>query len=363
MKPEDIAHWRMHGQHLWGSPLKNPETVVRRLAALQSQEFHFAKWSVAQRAKGVTEAAMDKAFADGTILRTHLLRPTWHFVLPEDIRWMLKITAPRVNAVVAHYYRKLGLDEKLFAKVNSTFAKALEGGGQLTRKELGAVLERAGVTVDSSRLGFMMMRAELDGVVCSGALRGKQHTYALLDERAPKAKELDRDEALAELTRRYFTARGPATLKDYLRWSSLTAAEGRTAIDMVKSELDHDEVGGRIYWFEHSRRPERTSSKRIDLVQGYDECIMSYSESRDVLTSTAPGEGPGDQSPFIHAVLLNGRLVGHWRHVPKTKSVIVETSLYRPLNRVEMKALEAAVDRYADFKGVPITIPESSMNR
>jgi Winged helix DNA-binding domain len=359
MKPEEIVHRRMYGQHLWGTPLKNPQTVVRRLAALQSQEFHFAKWSVAQRAKGVTEAAMDKAFADGTILRTHLLRPTWHFVLPEDIRWMLKLTAPRVNAVVAHYYRKLELDEKLFTKVNSTFANVLEGGRHLTRKELGAVLERSGIAVDSSRLGFMMMRAELDGVVCSGALRGKQHTYALLDERAPKAKELDRDEALAELTRRYFTARGPATLKDYLRWSSLTAAEGKAAIDMVKSELDRDEVDGRTYWFEPSQRPERTSSTRIDLVQGYDECIMSYSESRDVLASTAPGEGPVDQSPFIHAVLLNGRLLGHWRHASRTKYVIVETFLYRPLNRVEMKALEAAVDRYAEFKGVPITITEA----
>jgi hypothetical protein len=183
-------------------------------------------------------------------------------------------------------------------------------------------------------------------------MRGKQHTYALLDERAPNAKTMARDEALAELTRRYFTTRGPATLKDYIRWSSLTAADGRRGLDMVGSELQHEVVGGRAYWFvEGSLGPDHTS-ETVDLVQVYDEVVMSYSESRDALTGNSIAR---DEAGFMHAVLLGGRWIGRWRAVRSKASVAVETSLDRPFDRVEARALETAAERYARFLGVPAT--------
>jgi hypothetical protein len=342
----------MYAQHLWGPPFETPEGVVGWLAAMQSQEYPVAKWSVAQRANGVSNAAMDQAFADGAILRTHILRPTWHFVLPADLRWLLLLSAPRVHALNAHPYRTFELDDGLFAKTNPLLAKALEGGRHLTRKEIAAVLERAGIIASGLRLAYIMMRAELDAVVCSGAPRGKQHTYASFDERVPKAVHLDRDEALAELTSRYFTSRGPATLKDFTRWSSLSAADGRGGLDMVKSQLGHEDVDGRSYWFTASPPPAKAEPKRIDLVQGYDECIMSYSESKDVLLEPlATAEMPWDTAAFTHAILLDGQLIGHWRPLAKKSSVRIETSLYRPLNRIESKALDAAVERYGRFMG------------
>jgi len=350
MNIRDIARVRMRNQHLWGSSLQTPEDVVHRTAAMQSQEYPVAKWSVAQRTEGITDADMDRAFADGAILRTHLLRPTWHFVLPADIRWLQGLTAPRVHALNAHYYRKLGLDDDHFVKSNALLADVLVGGRHRTRKELGVELGRAGIEASGVRLGYTMMRAELDAVVCSGAMRGKQHTYALLDERAPNATTMDRDEALAELTRRYFTTRGPATLKDYIRWSSLTAADGRRGLDMVGSELQQNIVDGRPYWFaEGSLGPDRTSEP-VDLVQVYDEVVMSYSESRDALTGDSIAR---DEAGFMHAVLLGGRWIGRWRAVRNKASVAVETSLDRPFNRVEARSLEAAAERYGRFLGVP----------
>jgi len=344
----------MHNQRLWGHRLDSPEEVVRRLGALQAQEYAYAKWSVAQRAAGVDEAAMDKALAAGTILRTHVLRPTWHFVSAEDIRWLLKISAPRVNALNAYYYRRYGLDDKLFAATNEVIVNALERGYHLTRKELATALEAAGFAASSLRLAYIIMRAELDGIVCSGTLRGKQQTYALLDERAPEARTMDTDEALAELTRRYFTARGPATLKDYLRWSSLSAAEGKRGLNAIDSELEREVIDGRTYWFATPPPSTKKVTNVVDLVQGYDECIMSYSESRDILVAGVAdlADAPVVQ-PFLHAILLDGRLIGHWKRVFERSSVAVETSFYRPRDRGDMAALDTAVENYGRFVGKP----------
>jgi hypothetical protein len=349
----------MLNQRLWGTPLGTLEEVVRRFAALQAQDFLVAKWSVAQRAAGATNGTMDQAFDDGAIIRTHLLRPTWHFVLPEDIRWMLDVTAPRVNALNAHPYRRLELDVPLFAKTNGLIAKALKDGEQLTRKELAALLVRAGIDASGQRLAYILMRAELDGVICSGARRGKQHTYASLAKRAPRGRTLDRDGGLAELTKRYFTSRGPATLKDYARWSSLTVAEARTGLDAVRSELENEDVDGRTYWFaspgESPNGPE--PSRAIDLIQGLDEYVMSYSESRDVLLGRFATDATARVAiVFNHVVLLDGQVIGQWRPVSGKDSVVIETSMNRPLRRAEAQALQAASLRYGRFIGMPVTL-------
>jgi hypothetical protein len=340
----------MRSQRLWGTRLGTAREVVGWLTALQAQEFSMAKWSVAQRTRGATKVDVEQALADGVILRTHVLRPTWHFVLREDIRWMLKVTAPRVNALNAYYHRQLELDNKVFTKSSSVIATALQCGAHRTRRELAGVLKRAGISAKGPRLAYIVMRAELDAIVCSGPMRGKQHTYALLDERVPQAKTLEYEAALAELTRRYFASRGPATVNDFLRWSSLAADEGREGLALVANELESHVVAGRTYWFGPGSRVARTSSQpTVDLVQGYDEIILSYSESRDA--SFTPSEGA-----FFNAVLLDGRLVGHWKPTATRNSVLIETVLSRALRRAEANALDAAVNAYARFVGGPATL-------
>ncbi len=206
---------------------------------------------------------IEKAVSDGTILRTHVMRPTWHFVTPADIRWMLALTAPRVLAAIAYYDRVLELNGADFIKSNAVITKALQGGKQLTRAELASELQQAGFAIDNSqRIGHIIMHAELDGIICSGARRGKQFTYALLDERAPQSRTLDRDEALAELARRYFGSHGPAALQDFVWWSGLTTADARAALEMVTSQLMCEIVDGQTYWFSSSATPRHDLSKR-----------------------------------------------------------------------------------------------------
>jgi hypothetical protein len=244
----DIAHQRLQNQHIVGAPFARSEEVVAWMGAVQAQEYPGAKWALGLRMQGVKDTEIEQAFAEGKILRTHVMRPTWHFVAPADIRWMLELTAPRVHLANAYYYRMLELDDALFSRSKDAIANALRDGQQLTRAELAAVLAEAGIVAEGMRLGYIVHYAELEGIVCSGARRGKQFTYALLDLRAPQAKTLPRDEALAELTKRYFTSHGPAMIQDFVWWSGLTVADAKAGLEMAGSSLVKEVVDGRSYW-------------------------------------------------------------------------------------------------------------------
>ena len=207
--------------------------------AIQAQDYSAAKWAVALRSTSLTDKSLDEAFADGKILRTHVLRPTWQFVTPADIYWLLQLSAQRIHQQMAHWYRTSGLDNSLFKKTDAIMAKILQGNKQLTRPEIASILKQSniGVELNNLRLTFIILHAEVEGVVCSGALKGKQHTYAFLDERVPQKRKLTRDEALAELTERYFLSHGPATIKDYSWWSGLSTIGAKSGIEMLKSKL------------------------------------------------------------------------------------------------------------------------------
>ncbi|HEX6034396.1 MAG TPA: crosslink repair DNA glycosylase YcaQ family protein, partial [Anaerolineales bacterium] len=188
----DIPRYRLHNQLLSQTDLSEPSRVVEWLSAVQAQDYAGAKWALAQRLKdSPTDAAIERAFSEGKILRTHVMRPTWHFVTPEDIRWMLDLTAPRIKTAMAHMDRQLGLDKSILKKSIAALRKALQGNQHLTRAELAPILEKAGVSVDGYRMGQLMGHAELDRVICSGGRKGKQFTYALLEERAPQSKSLE----------------------------------------------------------------------------------------------------------------------------------------------------------------------------
>jgi hypothetical protein len=357
VRSQSVARWRMRAVRLSGARFDAPEAVVGWLGAVQSQDYGPAKWSVGQRTAGVGDADVDRAFADGAILRTHVLRPTWHFVLPAEIRWMLELTAPRVHALSAYYYRQLGLDEEVLQKATALLVGALRGGNQLTRRELAAVIEGAGIATRGFRFAYILMNAELNGVICSGALQGRQHTYALLEERAPQAASLDRDEALAALTLRYFTGHGPATEKDLRWWSSLTAADVARGLELVGPRLQREVVDGVTYWFAEPPPPLEAAAPTVHLLQGYDEYIVGYSESKYLLDVAGTARArTKDRAVFNHVVILDSQVAGHWKRTLKRGSVTIEAALYAPFDDAQAAALQAAADRHGEFLGLPATV-------
>ncbi|MBA2272804.1 MAG: winged helix DNA-binding domain-containing protein [Actinobacteria bacterium] len=353
MNSKHMARWRMHNLGLSGSRFKTPQEVVKWLCAVQSQDYGPAKWSIAERAPGVGNTAMDRAFNDGTILRTHVLRPTWHFVLPADIRWMLQATGHRINALNAYMYRQEELDNLVLAKSDKLLVDILQEGNFLTRKQLAEAFKSAGIVATHFRLAYILMHAELNGTICSGPLNGKQHTYALIDERAPQTKDLTSDEALAELTLRYFTSHGPATMKDFKSWSSLTVADIRKGLEMVGSRFEHEVIDDLSYWFAESAHYPEAATPTVHLLQAYDEYIMGYSESRPVLDVSRVTELPRQGNhTFNHVIVLDSQLAGHWKRTLKKNSLIIEAVLYTPFCDAQTEALQAAADKQGEFLGL-----------
>jgi hypothetical protein len=356
MDEGEIVLRRMRNSGLSGPPATDWRDVVRSFGAMQAQDYGPAKWSLGHRSRGITNDDLDGALDKGTLLRTHVLRPTWHFVSPEDIRWLLELTGPRVHAGNSGPYRELGMDEALTSKSNKLIARALRGGNQLTRKELQDALGKGGVDTNSRRLGYLMMYAELEGLICSGGLNGKQHTYALLEERAPDANRLSPDGALAELTLRYFTTHGPATIHDFRWWSSLKVSDIRRGLDFVTSQLEKEVVDGKEYWFSGRAPRSRPKSPVVHLLQAYDEYIVGYSETKHLLNLSGIARRLSDRTLYLGVVALDGQIAGHWKRTVSKGSVRLDVALYRPFKGARAAALQRAADTYGAFLGLPAEV-------
>jgi len=357
MNNSEIAHRRLRNQGLSKIIFKDATDIVAQLGAVQAQDYAGAKWALGQRLKDSSDAALDKAFADGSILRTHLLRPTWHFVSPDDIRWLLMLTGPRVHAVSAYMYRQSGLDKVTFIKSNATIEKVLRDGKQLTRAELASALSKAGIKADGFRLGYLMMYAELEGVICSGARRGKQFTYALLEERVPPAKTITHDEALAELIKRYFKTRGPATLQDFCWWSGLTISDAKRGVEMIESRLGSEAMNGQTYWFDESRSFKKEKSPTAHLLPNYDEYFIGFRD-RSAIGEVAHRVGiKGDDPALIaHIIILDGQIVGGWRRTLEKNTVAIELILITDLTKPEKAAIEKTAESFGKFLGLPVSL-------
>jgi hypothetical protein len=291
---------------------------------------------------------IDQAFDEGSFLRTHVLRPTWHYVAATDLRWLIRLSGPRVDAGNARMYARLGLDATTLARSNYVIAEAVAAAPR-TRAELAAILDARGLAAAALRCTLMVMHAELTAVICSGPMRGKQHTYAAFDRRVPAEPGPDGDEALAELAWRYFSTRGPATVRDFAWWSGISAGDARRGLAMVRPRLAAREEDGLSYLFAEQSLPSSLPSQ-IDLVQCYDEVIISYSQTRGVLNSPlANFPVPGDVDGYRHVLLMGGRLLGHWRARLSRGGAEVQTRTPESLDGEQQGELTRAVEGYRRF--------------
>ncbi|WP_177232015.1 DNA glycosylase AlkZ-like family protein [Agromyces sp. CF514] len=327
----DLAGLRALRLHVQGlrhpSDLSAPESV-RRFGAVQAQEFLPAQWGLAQRVPPASRPDAASIAADldeGRILRTHVLRPTWHFLHPDDARWVLELSAERVHRANATYYRRTGVDGEVAVQAIDVVA-AHAAGGHRTRSEFATALADAGLPSTGMALSYVLMRAELERVLISGANAGRQRTHAAFDERVPPAAPRPRDEALADLATRFIDARGPVTDRDFAAWSGFTLTDARHAFAAVVERadaagdpietLDVDGVAHQVRAAQLERFAGvgagdgaggagggggggggggRTAGNgpRIDLLQAYDEYIMGYAPPRAYL------QAPGDRA--VHA--------------------------------------------------------------
>ena len=355
MPRRDIAKQRLVNQGLFKPTLKTAREVVARLGAVQAQDYGGSKWGIAQRTTGLTDAQIEKEVDSGSIIRTHILRPTWHFVAAADIGWMLALSGPRVHVANAHWYRWHEVDDTIARRSRAVLTKALRDGNQLTRAELGEALRKAKIeTATPSRLACIMMRAELDGLICSGARRGKQFTYALLEERVTTRVGLEREAALYELARRYFTTRGPATIDDFAWWSGLTKADAKLGVAAAAAHLQHESIDGRSYWYPKTERSVRISAS-AHLLPNYDEYVVGLKDRSAYGTRLATaGAEPRTSALLGHSLVVAGQIVGGWDRVRAGPSLVVKATPLIRLTEAERRAVGGAVRRLGRFLATPV---------
>ncbi len=343
----EIKEKRLSNHALTQTPFQTPEDVVSWFGAVQSQDYPGACWALSQRLNFLSNERIETAFNQGKILRTHVMRPTWHFVTAEDIRWMLELTGNRVKRMMGTYNKALGLDDKVFEKSNGIIEKELQDNNYLTRNELGDLLKKHGISWQGNGLAHIVMYAELDAIICSGPKKGKQHTYGLVSERAPQAKSMQRDHALKELARRYFQSHGPAQLTDFVWWSGLLTTDAKKGIELHKS-MKYEIVDGKTYYFFNA--PFHNLTKKIYLLPNYDEYTVAYRD-RELLTEHVDKTKLDfrQNSLFNNVIVIDGKIQGVWRRTIKPKRVEVEARLFRNLNSIEQTQLSSSLEEYAHF--------------
>jgi hypothetical protein len=348
----DVARWRLRSQHLVLPHAVSAGEVVGSLLAVQAENPRQAGWAVASRTRNPDQADLTDLLDTGAVVRTHILRPTWHFVRAEDIGWLIELTGARVRRVTGKQLRDAhGLDERSIDRGVAALLQALASRGHLTRAQLADELREHAILGSGQMLMILLAHAELDGLICSGRVVDGEHTYALMSERVPTPRRLGRAEALAELALRYFAGHGPATERDLAYWATLTLTDVRAGLQHVRDRLDSFVHDGRTFWHAPGRAPDGAQEPAGHLLQILDETYRGYQDSRWVLD--AAGNVPRTREAAVGMALVDAQLLASMRRTIANDHVQFDLRPYRVLTPLEIEALDQAARRYGDYLRLP----------
>jgi hypothetical protein len=354
MNLKDIANLRLASQQIAGTKFTSSKDIVAWMGAMQAQDYAMSKWAVGVRLPNSTEKTIEAALDKGEVIRTHVLRPTWHLVAADDLRWMLALTAPQIKAGMKSRNKELGLTEAILLKSRKVLEKTLRDGNHSTREELIAALNKANIGTDENRASHIFMEAELESLICSGATKNGKQTFSLLEERIPATQPLGRDEALASLAGRYFSSHGPAALEDFDWWSGLSAGDAKRALEMVKSDFASEVVEGKTYWFAQANFKSKESAF---LLPAFDEFIISYKDRGATLTFKNHKQAVSNNGMFYPTVVVNGETIGVWKRAIKKDRAIVEFAYFTKPKPALQKLIETVSVRYGEFLGRKVEMP------
>ena len=347
----NIPNIRLLNQQLLNPLFREPKELVSWMGAMQAQNYSMVKWAVGMRLKSATIQAVEKALHEGEILRTHVMRPTWHLVAAEDIRWMLKLSAQRIISANDSFAKGYDLDipNELYTKAHDLLEKILCGKKSLTKQEIAEHFNRSGIVADNRRMTRFMARAEQEGIICSGEDRGSKCTYALLEERVPPMPELTKDESLARLARSYFRSHSPAVLQDFIWWSGLPVSDAKQAVYLIASELTTEQWKEQTWYIHDTCRTRGKLSGHIHLLPSYDEYLLGYKDRTDVLPLEHYSKAFTNNGLFFPIVLHNGQVIGNWDKSVKKKSVDLKYSWFRQVADMNEETLERERQKFTRF--------------
>ena len=349
-----LAGLRLTAQHIAGEPLGSPAAVVGHLLCVQAQDYPGSLWTVGLRTADATVDDVELAIAERQIVRSWPMRGTLHLVLADDLDWILRLTGQRIFAMAAGRHREMGLDEAQFATATTTAERVLAGGEILTRAELLAAFASAGVDTSGQRGAHLLLALSVRRVLVFGPVQGKTQTFTLLDEWVPRPRRLEGDEALAEFVLRYLTGHGPATIRDFAWWSSLTLTDARRGLAAVESQLERLDVDGVTHYHRPGLEPARPG---VHALPGFDEFVLGYQDrSAQLSPEHATTIVPGGNGMFLSTIVVNGEIVGTWRRTASTRQVSVEVVPFVTLSRAAGAGMAREVKRYGHYLGRPTVI-------
>jgi hypothetical protein len=349
MKIIDIPYLRLYNQQIIGSKFRTPKEIVGWMGAMQAQDFGMSKWAVGVRLDGSTDQTIASAIDKGEIIRTHLMRPTWHLIASDDIYWMLELTVPQIKGIMKFRDKVLELDPAIYEKTNFIIANALQGGKHLSREELTLELEMANIPTDYNKVSHFLMRAEINELVCSGKTINNKSTFALLSERVPHVKRFSREESASKLALSYFLSHGPAILQDFIWWSGLPITLSRHALESIKSKLVSEKVENQTFWFSDSISIPAPDKNTVFLLPAYDEFTISYRDRTVSLTLEMHRKAISSNGIFRPIVVINGEVVGLWRKTTQKDKIRVEVNLFQPVGIVLKELIEETTVRYGNY--------------
>ncbi len=351
----NIANIRLFNQQINSSEFQDPKALVSYMGAMQAQDYGLAKWAVGLRVNGATHDSVQSALDKGEIVRTHVLRPTWHFIAAEDARWMLALTAPHIKNSMGSMNKQLELDDSIFKKSNDIIEKTLANRSHLTREEIMAKIAESGIIVSPQRAAHLMMFAELDGIACNGIMKGKQHTYSLLDEKPlKKVLVLNREEALATLAKRFFVSHGPATLQDFCWWSGLPMGDVRKGLETIKNELISEIFDNQTYWF--SPDTKFTEKESIYFLPSFDEFMVSYKDRSASIEAHLKSQAMTSNGIFKPIIVVNGKVIGIWKRTIKMNKLLIEPQFFYPDNTLTKDVMMKATEELGKFLNLGVEI-------
>ncbi|WP_423127021.1 winged helix DNA-binding domain-containing protein [Gaoshiqia sp. Z1-71] len=346
----EIIKIRLQNQQIACSGFKTAKELVGFMGAMQAQDYAMVKWAVGIRLPDATIHSVEDSINHGELIRTHLLRPTWHLVSANDIHWILELTAPQIKSKMKSRHKELELNDAIIAKCCKIIENTLTEHQSLSREELIAELTRHQIkTSDNNRAAHILLSAELDGLICNGANNENKTTYSLLRKRVPKTKPFDRNEAIAALTEKYFLSHGPATTDDFIWWSGLPVKDARSGIEMLNNHLIPETIHSQRYWLHQSAAHFETTENLACLLPAYDEFIISYKDRSAILASPEQGKVISSNGLFKPVILVNGQVAGLWKRTIKKNKAIIETELFRPLRSGERELVEQSARLFARF--------------
>lgn len=349
-----IAHIRMSGHQLATPLFETPHEIVSWMGAIQAQDYSMAKWAIGIRSRCCSLHDIDESIRKGEILRTHILRPTWHFVSSQNIRWMLQLSAKRIRSAYESFHKNLNIDSKLYYSCNRLFEKILEGKS-LTRQEIAAELYKAGIPADTPYVSHFLIIAETEGIICSGTDRNGKPTYALLDERVPQTEELPKEEALAKLATLYFRSHSPASFEDFHWWSGLSVTEARTAVESIRTDLITEPFKTQNLLLHADYKEHAGNTDILHFLPAYDEYLISYKDRSAVLEKEHQAKAHNSYGIFQPVILHNGKITGNWKRSLKKGNLTIDTSFFDQNSSVNSEIIKKAQNRYKDFF-LPTTI-------